>query len=265
MKSKYLLPLVISSVLAGCGAVGEATKEPEVGQFPAADQFTSQTGTWPSLDDLQKVRSGITRDQLYQLIGNPHFNEDLRATEWDYLFNFRNQKGAQTCQFKVLFDEDQIARNFYWKPQSCSSLLVHKVSVVPAEQVVDVVEPLDFTLDGDVGFAFDSAELTAEGRRAIQNIAYKLKQYEQIASVQVSGFTDRLGNPSYNLGLSQLRADAVRQALIQQGIAGQLIQSTGYGQQSPVKECGQTVRNQLISCLAPNRRVEISAHGVARK
>ena len=73
-----------------------------------------------------------------------------------------------------------------------------------------------------------------------------------------------MGSDSYNLALSQQRADTVRQYLIAQGIAAGLIQAHGAGKQQPVKECAHTgSREALIACLQPNRRVEIEVNGSA--
>src|SRR5690606_5044560 len=47
----------------------------------------SHTGSYPNIDNLRQVGDGITRDQLYDLLGRPHFAEGFRVREWDYLFH----------------------------------------------------------------------------------------------------------------------------------------------------------------------------------
>lgn len=258
MSIKYLLPLVMSGLLAGCGTVSKVSKDGNTDEpvFPELKKLTFQDGTWPNLDNLRQVQDGVTRDQLYDLLGRPHFKEGLRTVEWDYLFHFQTEQGKKTCQFKVLFDKDKIARNFYWAPEDCKNVLAE-----PAPEVVVQPEPVAFSLDGDVGFAFDSAELTAHGRNEVSKIAQNLLQQGSLATVLVAGHTDRLGSDAYNLKLSQARAESVRAELIAQGVPANVIQATGYGKRSPLVECDNTARNQLISCLAPNRRVEITAQG----
>lgn len=254
MKVKYLLPAVIASLLVGCGTVSQVSKEGNTEQpvFPELNKLTMQDGTWPNVDNLRNVQDGATRDQLYDLLGRPHFKEGFGTREWDYLFHFSTPEGKKTCQFKVLFDNDKIARNFYWLPEDC---------IAPNEPAQPQPQPIAFSLDGDVTFGFDSAELTAYGRNEVSKIAQNLKQQDVLDKIVVAGHTDRLGSVAYNNDLSQRRAETVRQALIAEGIDRQVLQAVGHGKSMPVVECEGANRAELISCLAPNRRVEITAEG----
>lgn len=256
MKIKYLLPAVIASLLVGCGTVSQVSKEGTTAEpvFPELTKLTFQEGSWPNLDNLRNVQDGVTRDQLYDLLGRPHFGEGFDTKEWDYLLNFRTDEGNKACQFKVLFDQDKIARNIYWSPESCADVL-------GTEQK----KPVAFSLDGDVSFGFDSAKLTANGRNEVSKIAQSLKQSGVLEEVVIAGHTDRLGSDAYNNNLSQQRANTVRQALVSEGIDNRVMQAVGYGKSMPLVECEGTNRAELISCLAPNRRVEITAQGSTRK
>ena len=45
----------------------------------------------------------MNKDQIYQLIGRPHFREGLYGVrEWDYLFNYREDGELKTCQYKTV-------------------------------------------------------------------------------------------------------------------------------------------------------------------
>ena len=102
------------------------------------------------------------------------------------------------------------------------------------------------------------ADLKPEGRRAINQLAAELKgtQYER---VEVVGHTDRLGSADYNQRLSQQRANTVRAVLVEGGVAASRIEARGRGASDPVVQCSQSARAALIDCLAPNRRVDVSA------
>ena len=252
MKFKYLLPVVITTLLVGCGTVSQVSKEGSTAEpvFPELKKLTLHEGTWPNLDNLRNVQEGATRDQLYDLLGLPHFREGLGTQEWDYLFHFRTGEGKRTCQFKVLFDQDKIARNFYWSPASCADVLG-----------TEKKEPVAFTLDGDVVFAFDSAELSADGHNQIGKIAEDIQQQDVLDKVVIAGHTDRLGSVAYNNDLSQRRAQTVRQALISEGLDSQVLEALGHGKSTPLVQCEDSNRAELIKCLAPNRRVEITAKG----
>lgn len=254
MNVKYLLPALLASLLVGCGTVSQVSKEGTTAEpvFPDLKKITMKGGTWPNVNNLALAeQDGVTRDQLYELLGRPHFREGFATREWDYLFHFDTPQGKKTCQFKVLFDTDKIARNFYWAPEDCMT--------------VDKPEPVAFSLDGDVTFGFDSAELTAYGRDEVSKIAQNIKQQGELEEVIVAGHTDRIGSEAYNNDLSQRRADTVSQELVMEGIDRQVISAVGHGKSQPVVQCDNARRADLIACLAPNRRVEITAQGTTKQ
>lgn len=252
MNVKYLLPTVLVSLLVGCGTMSHVEKDGSTAEpvFPDLKKLTTTDGTWPNIENLRNIQAGATRDQIYDLIGHPHFKEGLGTREWDYLFQLRSDQGQQACQYKVLFDTDKRAQNFYWLPESCADLVNPKP-----------VEVTTFSLDGDVTFGFDSAALTSNGKSEINKIAEQLRQQDTLETITVAGHTDRLGSVAYNNDLSQRRAETVREALISNGIDAQLINAVGYGESMPLVQCDNKGRTALISCLAPNRRVEITADG----
>ncbi|WP_049435436.1 OmpA family protein, partial [Stenotrophomonas maltophilia] len=113
-------------------------------------------------------------------------------------------------------------------------------------------------LSADALFGFDSAVLSAEGQQAVQGILAQVREAAQVQSIRVTGYTDRIGSASYNQALSQRRADAVRNALVQGGVPAASISAEGRGAAEPIVQCEQRNRRELIACLAPNRRVQIA-------
>ena len=75
--------------------------------------------------------------------------------------------------------------------------------------------------------------------------------YRVQRTVLVEGFTDSTGADAYNQTLSTERADAVRVALLAQGIASNRVVSRGYGKANPVGSNDTAAGRQM------NRRVEI--------
>lgn len=226
--------------------------------FPDADSATFKEGTFPAVESLGLARPGVTKDQLYYLLGRPHFAEGFaRVREWDYLFHFREGDLIRTCQYKVIFDEEYRARSFHWLPVECAGVLAR-----PVEPIVQ-----EFLLKADALFAFDKSGadgiLTA-GKDEIREIGVKLAALRpETVQIEVLAYTDRLGSSSYNLGLSQARAETVRAVLIDAGVMPTSIRAVGMGAARPVKICSDGLtRPVLIDCLAPNRRVEIRAVGV---
>jgi outer membrane protein OmpA-like peptidoglycan-associated protein len=73
----------------------------------------------------------------------------------------------------------------------------------------------------------------------------------------VEGYTDSAGAHGFNMRLSQQRADAVREFLIVQGLSGESITSTGFGEGDPIAD------NNTPAGRSQNRRVEIIVSGAA--
>lgn len=87
---------------------------------------TLKEGLFVNLANLRQMAPGMTKEQIYALLGRPHFREGIgEMREWDYIFNFRNTADSAnvTCQYKVLFDKNLKAQNFYWLPASCADKL----------------------------------------------------------------------------------------------------------------------------------------------
>ncbi|HUG76666.1 MAG TPA: OmpA family protein [Burkholderiales bacterium] len=118
------------------------------------------------------------------------------------------------------------------------------------------------TIETDVLFPFDKAELRDSGRRKLDEIAEGLKG-AQIEEVIAVGHTDRIGPASYNEKLSRERAEAVKSYLTEKGISGAKVVAEGRGKAQPVTgdACKGLKDARLIACLQPDRRVEIEVYG----
>ncbi|HLZ96704.1 MAG TPA: OmpA family protein [Steroidobacteraceae bacterium] len=107
---------------------------------------------------------------------------------------------------------------------------------------------------GDVLFDTGKAKLNSGSSRKLDQLAQFLTEHPE-RRVQVDGFTDSVGSDSYNLELSQQRADAVKSSLISRGIDPSRIGSQGYGKGFPVANNVDSGGRQL------NRRVEVVIGG----
>lgn len=121
------------ALLAGCGTSTVSKGVTDEGTatdivFPEPSGASVKGGIFPNVDNLRQVGTGLTKHQLYDLLGAPHFAEGIgEVREWDYIFQFRAIPGTDTsvttCQYKVLFDKAIQARTFHWKPASCVAFL----------------------------------------------------------------------------------------------------------------------------------------------
>lgn len=102
----------------------------------------------------------------------------------------------------------------------------------------------------DVNFKFDSAELTASAKAALDRMASDLLKQSN-SRVLLEGHTDSIGTEDYNLNLSQRRVDSVKAYLVAAGFPAQNIRAIGYGESRPVAS------NETPEGRALNRRVEL--------
>lgn len=141
------------------------------------------------------------------------------------------------------------------------------VKVVEADAPAPAPEqpvPIVITLQSDTLFGFDKSIIRAEGKKQLDDeVIGKMKEYPQIELVLVTGHADHIGSDAYNLQLSQRRADAVKDYLVEQGVDPARIQTASKGESEPVVTCDEVQgkaggrSKELIECLKPNRRVEV--------
>ena len=102
----------------------------------------------------------------------------------------------------------------------------------------------------DVWFEFDSDVLLPESQGKLDEVVRSLKMRENV-SVLLSGHTCNLGSESYNLGLSERRANSVKAYLVANGIDPARLSTQGYGESLPIAD------NSTKTGREENRRVEI--------
>ena len=134
------------------------------------------------------------------------------------------------------------------------------IYVVPQRVPMPAPAPQVQRISADALFPFDRGDLSdmlPAGRADIDQIAARLRG-NPFQRVEVRGYTDPLGADAYNLDLSERRANAVKALLVQQGIPAAKVKAMGLGKQDPIAQCDpQQPRAALVSCLQPDRRVEI--------
>ena len=146
----------------------------------------------------------------------------------------------------------------YWAIEQAIVGCDGKEAEVAEEEPAPVAPVAIAPAEGKVNFAFDSSDLDAGATSAIDALVSDAKSKGNIQSVRVTGHTDRVGTEDYNMALSQRRAGAVNDYLVENaGIDPQMIELVGKGESEPLELCEGMRGQTALDCLAPNRRAEI--------
>ncbi|SUO91498.1 OmpA family protein [Suttonella indologenes] len=128
------------------------------------------------------------------------------------------------------------------------------------QPVQQVAERQVVTLSADTYFDFDKSVLKPEGKAAIRQLAQELNSRgANVQKITVVGNTDSKGSDAYNQKLSERRAAAVGNFLIENGVPGTIIEAYGNGERNPVAS------NDTAQGRAQNRRVDITVDGVVER
>ena len=118
------------------------------------------------------------------------------------------------------------------------------------EYVVESLDPGTVVQLVNIQFEFNSTALTGDSQEGVDMLASFLENHPEI-QVELAGHTDNVGADAYNLKLSEERAEVVRQALVEKGIAESRLTAKGYGSTRPL------VPNDSDEHRAINRRTEM--------
>ena len=166
----------------------------------------------------------------------------------------------------------QCVRTIAWTEASanadCDANLMKKVAPAPAAPVpaaaptpAPVVAPVVVAprkpsivekavrLEG-ANFATGSSKLLKAADSKLNEVVDATREYPDV-QLDVTGYTDNVGNAQNNLKLSQERANAVKAYLVKNGVASGRINTKGLGADSPIAD------NATTEGRAKNRRVEV--------
>ncbi len=106
-----------------------------------------------------------------------------------------------------------------------------------------------------VDFEYNSAQLTGPARQTLDEVASAVRSQSDL-TIEVQGHTDSVGGDSYNLHLSQRRAESVKAYLVGNGVSASVLTAKGYGKSQPL------VSNATAEGRAQNRRVAFAVSNV---
>ncbi len=137
--------------------------------------------------------------------------------------------------------EPEIFRSGYWLPDL----------TFPVSQARCKVEVGTALQDGKITFVTASARINEKGRALLNRLAAVAVRClnSSVLRLEIGGHTDSVGNDERNMRLSQERAQAVLDALLERGVREDAMKAIGYGETEPIAS------NDVPSGRAQNRRI----------
>jgi outer membrane protein OmpA-like peptidoglycan-associated protein len=121
---------------------------------------------------------------------------------------------------------------------------------LPEAAVAREGDKLYVALSSGILFDVDKSDVRPTAKDSVARAAEVLVKYPD-TYVTVEGHTDSTGKPDYNQRLSERRADAVRDLLVQYGVPASRLSIKGYGESNPVAD------NSTPEGRQSNRRVQL--------
>lgn len=178
------------------------------------------------------------------------------------LFSSADKKGLPLYSGEREAILDESVSDFAFVDENAASKVAKasekEEELLASADIDDNVRALEFD---KVQFNFDQHNIRPDQKKVVKNDIEKAKELVQEGKdVVVAGHTCQIGSASYNLALSQKRADAVRKEMVQAGIPADHVKTVGYGYESPLVWSDAADRATKIAELAPNRRAEVSVN-----
>jgi len=211
------------------------------GATSKTEQSMQQLGKEVSATLLQKRDRELKAARAATQTRDPDAEQTRRAAE-----TRARDAEAQAREAEQARRQASLAEQARAAEQAKAAALANELASLKAQQTD---RGLVLTISG-VLFAAGKAEVGPGAQRSIDKLAEFLKAYPR-RYVLIEGHTDNTGEEDFNIKLSQQRADAVRDRLIEKGVVSQRIRTKGYGPKFPV------VDNDTPGGRQQNRRVEV--------
>lgn len=143
----------------------------------------------------------------------------------------------------------------YWP--SIETLKLDEITNSEADTIVKVLimRPVNRATVENVYFAFDMNDIREMYQDEMDTVIALMNKYEELI-VKIDGHTDSKGSDSYNMALSERRANAAKEYIVEQGIDPERILTEGFGETKPIAPNENPDGSDNEAGRAKNRRVE---------
>jgi OmpA-OmpF porin, OOP family len=232
-----------AAIVAGCAAPTEtaglrqaessvqtARADPSVQKYASVDLMKSE-------EALQLARNASTAEESEAEVDHLAYLAQQRAA----IAQAKGQAGASRAQIEQLGKQ---------RPEILLQAEKQRTAALEQQLHARQTERGTMVTLGDVLFDTGQSSLKPGAQAELSRLADYLKERPN-ASVIVEGHTDSRGSPSTNLALSERRAEAVRSALVVNGVDAARIVARGLGESMPVAS------NRTAAGRQQNRRVDV--------
>lgn len=161
--------------------------------------------------------------------------------------------GLTACQADRADEESSDAPQDEASPTAVETVSILRPDVEAEQEVpLVVLEALDAT----IGFPDGGAGLDDDAVEALEDLL-RSPQIELSGAIELRGHSDAGGNDEVNLRASQARAEAVRDWLVDKGVAEDRFEVIAFGEQNPVEPNARPDGSPNEAGRAANRRVDI--------
>jgi len=226
--------------------------------FPDARKAVRKEGVFVAPAMVRLITPGMTKRQVYPLLGVPHFHEGLFGEHvWDYILNAYTGSGTayRVCRLQLHWARDMRLDGIAWDSDECRSAFYQDAGAkedgghaVPVPIAQPAAQPPAQPVT--IHFAFNSAALSPEAAQMLDAFAASTSPGGR--AISIVGHTDSAGPDAYNDRLSLSRADAVSRYLGRAGIATSRLRISGAG------ERGQALTTADNVPEAANRRAVVT-------
>jgi outer membrane protein OmpA-like peptidoglycan-associated protein len=177
------------------------------------------------------------------------FVDDDNIQEFAFVEDEKNNKDQQneTKPLAMADEEDTFSDDVSWEEEA------------PKEEELSTQETKNAYSFKTVYFDLNKNNIRKDQKEVVSTDIQSAKQaISEGKKVVIGGHCCQLGSPSYNLSLSERRANTLKKEMVRKGIPSENIKAIGYGQEMPVVCSDTSNKKALIKELAPNRRAEIA-------